>query len=453
MMKIIVVGLGNVGETLALTLLKEGNSVTVIDLSAEKVKKITDKYDILGVVGNGATHTILREAGISSADLLIAVTESDELNLLCCTIAKKTSHAHTIARVESPEYSAEIEYLKEGLGLSMVINPEEEAAKEICRLIRFPEATNIETFAKGKVELFKFRVPDGSILVGMSVKDVVVKLKLNLLICTVERGEDEAYIPKADFVFAERDVVSVIASPRTAEAFFKKIGGKGGSVHDMIMVGAGDITHYIMRELHRGGINIKVIDPNLAACEELASKYDELTVIHGEPTEQELLIEEGIRQTDAFVTLSDTDEENILMSMFAHRASKGKVITKINRPEYKTITAGLDLDTIIYPKNIAADRITRFVRSLHATEGNNVENVYSIIKEKVEVTEFVIGKLFSELGTPLSQISLKPDVIIAAILRGRSLIIPHGQDFLMAGDSVVVVSKHLGIGDFRDLFD
>ena len=451
-MKIIIVGLGNVGETLAITLLEEGNSVTVIDLSAEKIKKITDKYDILGVVGNGATHTTLKEAGISAADLLIAVTESDELNLLCCTIAKKTSHAHTIARVESPEYSTEVEYLREGLGLSMVINAEEEAAKEICRLIRFPEATNIETFAKGKVELFKFRIPEGSLLVGLSVKEAVLKLKLNMLICTVERGE-EACIPKADFVFQERDLVSVIASARTAEAFFKKIGGKGGSVRDMILVGANDITHYIMKELHRGGINIKVIDPDLPRCEELAAKYDELTVIHGDPTEQELLKEEGVRQTDAFVTLSEVDEENILMSMFARHASEGKIITKINRPEYKTITASLDLDTIIYPKNIAADRITRFVRSLHATEGNNVENVYSIIKGKVEVTEFIIGKLFSELGTPLSQLSLKPNVLIAAILRGRSLIIPHGQDFLMAGDSVVVVSQHLGIGDFKELFD
>ncbi len=452
-MKIIIVGLGNVGETLAVTLLEEGNSVTVVDLSGDKVKKITDKYDILGVVGNGATHTTLREAGISSADLLIAVTESDELNLLCCTIAKKTSKCHTIARVESPEYSTEVEYLKEGLGLSMVINPEEEAAKEICRLIRFPEALNIETFAKGKVELFKFRIPEGSLLIGMSVKDAVQKLKLNLLICTVERGEDEAYIPGAGFVFEERDVISVIASPRSAEAFFKKIGGRGGVIRDMIMVGASEITHYVMKELHRGGINIKVIDPDLALCEELATKYDEITVIQGDGTEQELLIEEGLKQTDAFLALSETDEENILISMFARRMSEGKVITKINRPEYATMTANLNLDTTIYPKNIAADRITRFVRSLHATEGNNVENLYSIIKGKIEVTEFVIGKLFPELGVPLCELSLKTDVIIAAILRGRSLIIPHGQDCLLAGDNVVAVSAHLGIGDFKELFD
>lgn len=451
-MKIIIVGLGNVGQTLAVNLLEEGNSVTVVDLSSEKIKKITDKYDILGVVGNGATHTTLREAGISSADLLIAVTESDELNLLCCTIAKKTSKCHTVARVESPEYSTEVEYLKEGLDLAMVINPEEEGAKEICRLIRFPEAINIETFAKGKVELMKFRIPKDSSMIGLSVKEVMMKYKLNLLICTVERGE-EAHIPNATFVFEENDIISIIASPRTAEAFFKKIGGRDIAIRDMMIVGVSELTQYVLKELNKSGINIKVIEGDLSVCEEICAQFDDATIIHGDGTEQELLIEEGIKQTDALLALSDTDEENILISLFAHRVTDAKVITKINRPEYSTMTANLNLDTIIYPKNIASDRITRYVRSLGATEGNNVENLYSIIKGKIEVTEFVVGKLFPDLGVPLSELPLKEDVIIGAILRGRSLIIPHGQDCLMAGDHVVVVSKHLGIGEFRELFN
>ena len=451
-MKIIIVGLGNVGQTLALSLLEEGNSVTVIDLSADKIKKITDKYDIFGVVGNGATHTVLREAGISSADLLIAVTESDELNLLCCTIAKKTSKCHTVARVESPEYSTEVEYLKEGLDLAMVINPEEEGAKEISRLIRFPEALKIETFAKGKVELMKFRIPEGSSLIGLSVREAMTKYKLNLLICTVERGE-EAHIPGASFVFEEHDIISIIASPRSAESFFKKIGGRDLSIRNMMIVGVSELTQYVLEELRKSGINIKVIESDLSVCEQICSEYDEATIIHGDGTEQELLIEEGLKQTDALLALSDTDEENILISLFASRTSGAKVITKINRPEYSTMTANLNLDTIIYPKHIASDRIIRYVRSLGAIEGNNMENLYSIIKGKIEVTEFVVGKLFPDLGLPLSELSLKKDVIIGAILRGRSLIIPHGQDCLMAGDHVVVVSKHLGIRDFRELFN
>ena len=451
-MKIIIVGLGNVGQTLALSLLEEGHSITVVDLSADKVKKITDKYDILGVVGNGATHTTLREAGISSADLLIAVTESDELNLLCCTIAKKTGKCHTVARVENPEYSTEVDYLKEGLDLAMVINPEEEGAKEISRLIRFPEALKIETFAKGKVELMKFRIPEGSSMVGLSVKEVMAKFKLNLLICTVERG-DEAHIPNASFVFEEHDIISIIASPRSAESFFKKIGGRDLSIHNMMIVGISELTEYVLKELKKSGINIKVIENDLALCESISTEYDDVTFIHGDGTEQELLVEEGILQTDALLALSDTDEENIIISLFASRATEAKVITKINRPEYSTMTANLNLDTLIYPKHIASDRIIRYVRSLGATEGNNMENLYSIIKGKIEVTEFVVGKLFPDLGLPLSELSLKKDVILGAILRGRSLIIPHGQDCLMAGDHVVVVSKHLGIREFRELFN
>ena len=451
-MKIIIVGLGNVGQTLALSLLEEEHSITVVDLSADKVKKITDKYDILGVVGNGATHTTLREAGISSADLLIAVTESDELNLLCCTIAKKTGKCHTVARVENPEYSTEVDYLKEGLDLAMVINPEEEGAKEISRLIRFPEALKIETFAKGKVELMKFRIPDGSSMIGLSVKEVMAKFKLNLLICTVERG-DEAHIPNASFVFEEHDIISIIASPRSAESFFKRIGGRDLSIHNMMIVGISELTEYVLKELKKSGINIKVIENDFALCESTSTEYDDVTFIHGDGTEQELLIEEGILQTDALLALSDTDEENIIISLFANRSTEAKVITKINRPEYSTMTANLNLDTIIYPKHIASDRIIRYVRSLGATEGNNMENLYSIIKGKIEVTEFVVGKLFPDLGLPLSELSLKNDVILGAILRGRSLIIPHGQDCLMAGDHVVVVSKHLGIRDFREFFN
>ena len=451
-MKIIIVGLGNVGQTLAQSLLEEGHSITVVDLSADKVKKITDKYDILGVVGNGATHTTLREAGISSADLLIAVTESDELNLLCCTIAKKTGKCHTVARVENPEYSTEVEYLKEGLDLAMVINPEEEGAKEICRLIRFPEALKIETFAKGKVELMKFRIPEGSSMVGLSVKEAMAKYKLNLLICTVERGE-EAHIPNASFVFEEHDIISIIASPRSAESFFKKIGGRDLSIRNMMIVGVSELTQYVLKEMRKSGINIKVIENDLAVCESISTEFDDATIIHGDGTEQELLVEEGIMQTDALLALSDTDEENILISLFASRATNAKVITKINRPEYSTMTANLNLDTLIYPKHIASDRIIRYARSLGATEGNNMENLYSIIKGKIEVTEFVVGKLFPDLGLPLSELSLKKDVILGAILRGRSLIIPHGQDCLMAGDHVVVVSKQLGIREFRELFD
>ncbi len=449
-MKIIIVGCGKVGETLAAELGDEGNDITIIDLSAEKVRSITEKLDIMGVVGNGATHTTQVEAGIESADLLIAVTESDELNLLCCMIAKKNGKCPVIARVRSPEYSTELDYLKDELELAMVINPEYATAEEIARVLRFPVATKIETFAKGRVELLKFRLSEKNKLIGMSVKDMIINLKTNILVCTVERG-NEAYIANGDFIFKENDLVSIIASPKNAADFFKKLDYKGHSVKNAMIVGAGESTHYLCRLLEKSGISLKVIDGDSALCEDLANLYGDVTVINGDETDQELLIEEGIERTDAFVVLTENDEENILLSIFANNSGRPKTVTKINRPEYEDIISHLDLDTAIYPKNITADMIVRYVRAMKSKIGSNVETMYNFIKGKVEATEFAVIEDSEITGTPLMSLKLKPDVLIAAILRGDSVILPRGQDMILKGDSVVVVSKLLGINDLSEV--
>ena len=335
-MKIIIVGCGKVGETLAAVLGQDGNDITVVDLSAEKVKSISEKLDVMGVVGNGATNTTLREAGIEGADLLIAVTESDELNLLCCTIAKKSGKCRVIARVRNPEYRSEADYLKNELELAMVINPEYAAAEEISRVLHFPVATNIDTFAKGKVELLKFKLPEENALVGMPVKDVVAKLKCDILVCTVER-EEEAYIANGNFVFEGGDLISIIASRQNAADFFKKIGYKQHSIKDIIIIGAGNITEYLCELLRDSGISVKVIDNDYEKCANISSLHRKAIVINGDRTDRELLIEEGIENTDSFVILSENDEENILLSLFAKASSRGKVITKINRSEYDDI--------------------------------------------------------------------------------------------------------------------
>lgn len=449
-MKIIIVGLGNVGESLAISLLEEDNDVTVVDLNAEKVKEVTSKYDCLGVVGNGAKYSVLKEAGVSSADLLVAVTESDERNLLCCTVAKKSGKCRVIARIESPDYFSDAEYLKDGLGLAMVINPEQAAAAEIARVLRFPTATKIETFAKGRVELVKFRLPEGCPLVGKSVKDAVQNLRANVLVCTVERGAD-AYIANGNFVFEERDLISVVASPRAAAAFFKKINYSGESVKDCVIVGAGEITHYLAELMEKDNVRMKVISSSRERCEALAEHYDALTVIHGDVTDQDLLIEEGIARADAFLALSDADEENILLSIFGRESGEGKIITKVDKPEYERLTSSLKLDTVIFPKNITADNIIRYVRSMQATADSNVENLYTVIKGQVEATEFVVGEGSPVLGVALSHLKLKPDCLIAAILRGRSVVIPRGSDSILCGDRVVVVSKLLGIHDISEI--
>ena len=449
-MKIIIVGCGQVGETLAAELGDEGNDITVVDLSNEKINGITSRLDVMGVVGNGATHTTLAEAGIDTADLLIAVTDSDELNLLCCIIAKRHGGCQVIARVQSPEYSTESSYLKDEIGLAMVINPEEAAAEEIARVLRFPAANKIETFAKGRVELLKFKIDEDSLLVGMSVKEVITKLKCNILVCTVERG-DEVHIANGDFTFAAKDLISIIASPKSASDFFGKISKTHHPVKNALVIGAGKISQYLCGILKKSGISLKIIDKNRQLCESIASKHESVTVINGDETDRELLGEERIESADAFVVLSDSDEENIFLSLFAKSVGCEKIVTKIDKPEYDDVVQHLDIDTTIYPKTITSDMIVRYVRAMENTLGSNVETMYSFIKGVVEATEFIVGENSPITLAPISELKFKKDVLVAAILRGDSVIIPRGSDTIRSGDAVVIVSKLLGLNDISDV--
>lgn len=449
-MKVIIVGCGRVGQALAEKLNSDGNAVTVIDMSQDKVNETTDLADVMGVVGNGATHTTLREAGIKAADLFIAVTNSDELNLLCCMIAKKEGGCKTIARLKSPEYRDEMEYIRTELGLAMVINPEYAAAEEIARILRFPTAIKIEPFAKGKVEIVKFKIPEGSVLIGMSIKDLMIKYPMEVLVGTIERG-DESYIAKGDFVFAEKDVVSIVATPKNANEFFRKIRRKDPSVHSAMVIGGGVITHYLCEILEKSGVALKVIERDEKICAELAEDFPKCSVICGKPTDKELLAEEGIARADAFLTLTNSDEENILLSLFAKEACDGKLITKIKRTDYDNVIKRLELDTVICPKNITADTIVRFARSAKHTRGNNIEAMYSLIEDQVEASEFIIKEKSEIVGTPLSQLRFKPDVLVACITRGDKVIIPRGGDTIEEGDAVVVVTKMLGLHDIVDV--
>ncbi|MBO4939692.1 MAG: Trk system potassium transporter TrkA [Clostridia bacterium] len=449
-MDIIIVGCGRVGSTLAEKLNNDGNDITVVDISAEKVQMLVNRYDVMGVVGNGATQTVLKEAGIETAELLIAVTNSDELNLLCCLLAKKQSNCQTIARVKNPEYSKESPYFKAGLGLAMIINPEYAAAEEIARLLRFPSALKIEPFAKGKVEIIKFKLPADSAIVGMSVKDLMTKYRANVIVCTIERGE-EAYIANGNFVFAEKDVVSIIASPKNANEFFTKINYKGRSVKDALIAGGGVITHYLCEILERSQISLKVVEKDVHVCEELAAKWPKLTVIHGNASDRELLMEEGIAQADAFVALCGRDAENIMLSLYAKDAGCKKQVTILNYIEYDGVINRLDLDATICPKDITADLILRYVRATKNAKGSNVETLYSVIQDEVEAAEFIIKENSPIAGIALKDLKLKKDVLIASISRGEEVIMPRGSDVIETGDAVVIVSKHLGLHDVADV--
>lgn len=449
-MNIIIVGCGKVGYTLVEQLNEEGNDITVIDTVQSKVDDITNRFDIMGVVGNGATHATQLEAGINNADLLIAVTDSDELNVICCLIAKKAGNCQTIARIKDPEYSSEASYLKDELGLAMVINPEYAAAAEIARLLRFPSAIKIDTFAKGMVELMKFKLPEDSSIVGLSVKDIVLKLHCDVLVCTVERNNN-AYIANGDFVFEEKDIISIIASPKNANAFFKKINYRNHSVKNAMIVGGGDVTYYLCDILRKVGISAKVIEKDKDICEEMCTRWQDVDVICGDALDKNLLLEEGLKDAEAFVALSGLDEENILLSLFARSMMPGKIITKINRIEFDDVIKHLDLDTMICPKNITSDTIVRYVRAMKNTIGSNVETLYNLIKGQVEATEFIVKENSPIVGKPLMELEFKPDVLIASIIRDKKVIIPRGHDEIKPDDAVVIVSKLTGLHDISDV--
>lgn len=449
-LNIIIVGCGKVGEVLAEQLNDEGDNITVIDLDPKKVSMVMNRYDVMGVVGNGATHLTQQEAGITRADLLIAVTGSDELNLLCCLIAKKAGNCQTIARVRSPEYNSEAPFLKDELGLAMVINPEQAAAAEIARVLRFPSAIKIDTFARGKVELLKFRLPEKSPITGLAVKEISTKLNCDVLVCTIERGDD-VYIAHGDFVFEEKDVISVIAAPRRASDFFRKIKYKTNSVRDVLIVGCGEIGQYLSELLLRSGISVKIIEKNARRCEELCALLDDAVIINDDASDQNVLLEAGLAKTGAFVALTNLDEENILLSLFARNTANCKLVTKINRIDFGSVIKHLDLDTIIYPKNITSDTIIRYVRAKKNSIGSNVETLYNVIQGKVEAAEFIIKDGSPIVGIPIMKLKLKEGVLIAAILRDKKVIIPRGPDSIRVGDAVVIISNHLAVHDISDI--
>ena len=449
-MKIIIVGCGKVGYTLVEQLSSEGHNIIAIDERREKLTAITNAFDVIGIEGNGVSYEILKEADIANTDLLIAVTGSDEHNLLCCMIAKKEGNCETVARIKSPEYSKEAEYLQKQLGLAMVINPEYEAAKEIARVLRFPSAMRIEPFGKGRVELLSFRLSADNLLVGQSVREVMGKLRANVQLATVERGDD-VYIVNGDTVFAEKDVLTVVSTPKDAVDFLNKIHQKDFSVKDAMIVGGGIITHYLCEILERSGIALKVIEKDYAECEELASDWTKVTVINGNPSDHALLKEQGIERADAFVALAGLDEENILLSLFAKEWGVKKLVTKINRIDYDGVLTKLDLDTVVCPKNLTADMILRHVRSAKSAKDGNMENLYNVVQDKVEAVEFIVKEGSRLIGKPLSELHFKQNMLVASIVRNGTVILPRGNDSILAGDSVILVTKDVAVVELADV--
>ncbi len=450
-LKIIIVGCGKVGMTLVEQLIKEGHDITIIDKNAEKIQDIANMYDIMGIVGNGASYSVQMEANIEETDLIIAVTDSDELNLLCCTVAKRVGNCAAIARVRTPDYAKEAEYLREQLGLAMIINPELETAKEVARILYLPSALEINSFAHGQVEMTKFCIPEGNWLDNMTIAGLGKAIGRNVLICAVER-DGEVYIPSGNFTMKAGDVISFVSSRAMAKVFFEKIGFKTNQVKDAMIIGGGKTAYYLASQLLHMGIDVKIIENNRERCEELSDLLPKAVIINGDGTDEELLKEEHIEYAESFVPLTGIDEENILLTLYAQKVSNAKVITKINRITFKDVIASLNLGSVVYPKYITSEAIIAYVRAKKdSMNRSNIEALYHMFDHRVEAIEFRVYENSEVTNTPLMELSLKKNLLISFINRNGRIIIPSGHDSILVGDTVMIVTTHTGFDDISDI--
>ncbi len=452
-MNIIIVGCGKVGYTLVEQLSNEEHNIVVVDQNASKVQYITDNLDAMGVIGNGVSHQTLLEAGVSTADLVIAVTGSDEENLLCCLIAKKSGNCHTIARVRNPIYNSEIGFLKEEFGLAMIINPELTAAREIARMFQFPSAIRVDSFARGQVEMLHCKLTKDSPLIGLKLMNLSQKVKVNVLVCEVLRGDD-VIIPNGNFVFAENDIIAIASNRKDARTFFKNAGIMKNPVKNAILAGGGKISYYLAKSLIASGIDVTIIEKNPVRADFLSEQLPDATVILGDATDQALLEQEEYQTADGFACLTGLDEENILLALHVNGSSKAKTVTKVNRISFQNVIDKLDLGSIIYPRITTADYIVKYVRSASAAQNdNNVETLYKLANGKAEALEFNITATSGVTDIPLQQLNIRKNTLIGSIYRHGKVIFPGGQDMIKVGDTVMVVISGYHLSDIEDILE
>ncbi|MGX8727969.1 MAG: Trk system potassium transporter TrkA [Lachnospiraceae bacterium] len=440
-MQVIVVGCGKVGTRIASQLSQEGCNITVIDNNPSHLRRISDTYDVLCVEGDGASSSTLEEAGVGEADLVIAVTNSDEKNLLCCLISKKSGNAHTIARVRNPSYSQESAFFRKNFDLAMAVNPEMAAAHEIARVFRFPSAISIEVFAKGHVELITFRLAAESVLVGKTLYYIHTHLKCDVLVLLVRRGS-QVIIPSGYFELEGGDVLSVVYRSGDEIGFFRKIGMETNRIRTVMIVGGGKVTYYLARRLLKEKMSVKIIEQDKDRCDELAELLHGAEIINGDGTDEDLLIEEGIQNVGGFVSLTGMDELNIMLSLYAKSQNpKAKLVTKITRIGFADVIESLDLGTIVNPKDITADFMVHYSRSLQASIDSNMEALYKLADGQAEVMEFHVKQASNVTGRELQKMKLKKNILIGKIYRSGRSFTPSGPDTIEVGDSVVLVAK------------
>ena len=453
-MKIVVIGNGALGDTLIDCICKEGHSVTVIDEDAREVTAVVNKYDVLGVCGTGASVEVQKNAGVDDADVFIAVTPGDELNLLCCMIAKRLGAKHTIARVRDPRYLNQKSFMCNSLGIDMIVNPEFEAAREASRIIRFPAAMKLEKFAQGQVEAIEISIDKGHPLVDLPLINFKSKYNTNALICAAKRG-DVAIIPGGDYVIREGDIISIAASRKDMTDLFKRIGLIGRQIKDVMLIGGDAITKYLARPLLDGGFDVKIIERDEQKCYELAEMFPKASVLCGDATNPDLLDEEGIDSTDACVVMTASDQTNFIISMFAKSRNVEKVISKAGTQTFVKLSKNAGINSNITPHMLVSSKVLRYIRGLanRYEEGalSQIKSLHRMEDGKVEALEFDITENFDSVGVALRDVKLKKNVLIAAIIRENNVIYPGGDTKLEVGDSVVVMTTNEHTCDLGDI--
>ncbi len=449
-MNIIIIGCGKVGAAVAQQLCEDGHDITIIDTKLDVITRMTNLTDVRGICGNGASYSIQKEAGIETADLMIALTGEDEVNLLSCLVAKKAGDCQTIARVRNPVYHTEINYIQEELGLSLALNPELAAARETARLLRFPSAISINTFSQGRIELLQFRLPANSPICNRHIKDISEFSLCETLACIIER-DNRIIIPDGFAKLFPNDLISIVASPSNASRFFRLINIQTNQVKNTMIIGGGKISFYLAQLLLDMGIRVKLIEKNREKCEELCELLPGATIIHGDGTDQELLHEEGIGNAEGFVAFTGIDEENVMLSLYAQSVSNAKMITKVSNTTYDSIINALDIGSVIYPKDLTTEYILQHVRAMQNSIGSSVETLYLLADGRAEALEFNIRTESKVTNIPFINLNLQPNLRVCAIHRNGKIIIPRGQDCIKVGDSVVIITTNTGLDDITDI--
>lgn len=454
-MNIIIVGCGKIGSTLADQLSHEQFDITVVDINRRKLQNVTDHYDVMGLVGNGTSFQLLEEAGLDQADALIAVTGSDEVNLLCCVMARKVGpNITTIARVRDFTYYKERVYLQQSLGISMILNPELTAATEIARLLRTPKATEISTIAQGQAELLTFTIEGSSPLVDLPVYQMNQTLGTDVLVCAVRRG-DNVMIPRGDFIFRGGDTLSIAGSPRNTTHFFRRIGISSGKVRDVMIIGGSQIAYYLAYQLESTkNYSVKIIEADEERCHQLSEALPDAMIIRGSSLKREVLMEEGLLHTEAVVALTNLDEENLMLGMLTSIYNpRAKLVTKVRRLPYQEVVNRMNVGSLICPKELTARIITQFVYATHNSMGTNVESIYPLLDNQLLALEFHLKGDSPVLNVPLKDLSLRKDLLISIIIRDGRAFNPGGNDKLLSQDRVVVVTRYRDIRAIGDILD